>query len=883
MPEQQRASRGVAFRRPAPLRSQVSRARVVVAILVSGLGAGLAHAATYTGTVFEDINYGGGAGRSLTASGGVPLANVTVELYRISNGNLLATTTTNVSGFYTPTSTGTNAAAPVYVRVVNGTVRSSRAGGAACTTCVPVQTFRTNAPGGVVVNVTDHVGGEVPGSSDAVINPGSGQFASLTAGGRVPQSITQVSGVSLSGIDFGFNFDTIVNTRDVSACAPANSSYPCQGSLRQFLINANALTGEGALSQSGSGQIDGSTAFLPSGFESSIFMIPNALANAGQNTTYANQLSGAGVAVIALSAALPALSSGNARIDGTTQTVNVGNTNGGTVGTGGTVGVDAIPLPTFPRPEVQVSAAGTVLTVSGGSSAVLGLAFSQGYLLLSGTGCLARNNLVGMTATGDSSADSSAAYGITFTGGNSTVRNNFVTVNNSGIRTDGGATGSLVTLNEVARPTFGHNNTFDGILLVGTISSIQVTANLTREQRGGGIEVGFGSGASASNITITNNTVRNNGFATGGSGAASTEPIGMAAYDYAGTNVVFSRNLIRDNAGAGVLIMQATGTRISQNSFSSNGGLSIDLDPRNIEPNGLGAPQGVTINDNGDSDTGPNSLRNYPVVASASLIGTELSLAGFARPGSAVELYIAQADPTGFGEGLTYLGTLTEGSPADLDATTGIYGPANINGIAQGTDNTNRFSFRITAPAGVAIGTRLTGTATLVGETSEFGGNVLVTGGPALRVAKTVAPTSDPINGVTNPKSIPGSVQLYNLRVTNQGGGPIDNNAVAIVDNVPANTRLFVGNLGAPGSGPVEFVNGSPSSALTWTFTALNSTTDDVDFSNDGGTSWTYVPVPDANGYDAAVTHLRLRPKGTMPGNGGGDPWFELRFRVTVN
>ena len=79
-------------------------------------------------------------------------------------------------------------------------------------------------------------------------------------------------------------------------------------------------------------------------------------------------------------------------------------------------------------------------------------------------------------------------------------------------------------------------------------------------------------------------------------------------------------------------------------------------------------------------------------------IGTELSLAGFARPNSAIELYIAQADPTGFGEGLTYLGTLTEGSPADLDTTTGIYGPANINGLAQGTDNTNRFSFRIAAP-----------------------------------------------------------------------------------------------------------------------------------------------------------------------------------------
>jgi hypothetical protein len=357
----------------------------------------------------------------------------------------------------------------------------------------------------------------------------------------------------------------------------------------------------------------------------------------------------------------------------------------------------------------------------------------------------------------------------------------------------------------------------------------------------------------------------------------------MAAYDYAGSSVVFSRNLIRDNAGPGLLVMNANGTTITQNSFNSNGGISIDLDPRSIDPNGLGTPQGVTINDNGDADAGPNGLRNYPVNTSATLIGTELSLGGYARPGSAIELYVAQADPSGFGEGLNYLGVLTEGSVADLDATTGTYGPANVNGLAQGTDTTNKFSFRITAPGGVAIGTTLTGTATISNETSEFSGNVVVTGGPTLLVAKTVAPTSDPINGATNPKSIPGSVQLYNLRVTNQGSGPVDNNAVVVVDPVPANTKLFVGNLGGAGSGPIAFVNGSPSSALTWTFTALNSTTDDVDFSNDGGATWTYVPVPDANGYDAAVTTLRLRPKGTMPGNAGGNPYFELRFRVTVN
>jgi hypothetical protein len=110
----------------------------------------------------------------------------------------------------------------------------------------------------------------------------------------------------------------------------------------------------------------------------------------------------------------------------------------------------------------------------------------------------------------------------------------------------------------------------------------------------------------------------------------------------------------------------------------------------------------------------------------------------------------------------------------------------------------------------------------------------------------------------------------------------VDNNSVSIVDKVPANTRLFVGNLGAPGSGPVAFVNGTPSSALTWTFTALNSATDDLDFSNDGGATWSYVPVPDVAGYDAAVTDIRMRPRGLMPGGVGG-PNFELRFHVMVD
>jgi parallel beta-helix repeat protein len=829
-------------------------------------------AATFTGTVFEDANYGGGPGRSRLASGGTGLANARVELYRISDGLLMDTDTTSASGAYSLSSGNTSAS--MRVRVVNGSVRSARTNGSGCTTCVPVQTFRTNASGGSAQPVTNLVGGENPALSDANANAGSANYSTLTATGRVPQSITTATPAgnnsTISGIDFGFNFSTVVNIRDAATCTPASSSYPCQGSLRQFLINANALGGEASLVQAGSGQLDGIAASLPSGYESSIFMIPTGV------------LSG-GVAVIPLAGALPIVTGPNTRLDATTQTVNMGNTNAGTLGSGGSVGVDGISLPTFPRPEVQLTAGDTTVTLSGNGSAILGFALRQGYISLSATGCLARNNLVGMTATGSSMDNSAAAYGITFQGANSTVRNNYVTVNNSGIRTDNGGSGSLITLNEVARPAFGHTNTFDGILLVGSVSSIQVTANLTRDQQGGGIEVGHGGGATASNITVTNNTVRGNGFVNVGGGPASSEPIGMDVYAASGVGVVFSRNVVRDNAGAGIVVISSTGIQITQNAFSSNGDLSIDLDPRGLDPNSMGAPQGVTLNDSGDTDAGPNGLRNYPVIVNAVLVGSELTFGGFARPGSAIELYIAQPDATGFGEGLTYLGTYVEGSAADLAATTGTYGPANINGRAQGTDTTNRFSFRITVPAGVSIGTALTSTATLGGETSEFGGNVTVSAGPSLLVTKLVSSLNDPVNGGTKPKSIPGSTQVYTVRVTNQGTGAVDGNTVLITDKIPANTKLFVGNLGAPGSGPVAFVNGTPSSALTWTFTALNNLADDLDFSNDGGSTWTYVPSADAQGCDAAVTDIRMRPKGTMPGQGSGSPTFDLQFRVVVN
>jgi uncharacterized repeat protein (TIGR01451 family) len=144
-------------------------------------------------------------------------------------------------------------------------------------------------------------------------------------------------------------------------------------------------------------------------------------------------------------------------------------------------------------------------------------------------------------------------------------------------------------------------------------------------------------------------------------------------------------------------------------------------------------------------------------------------------------------------------------------------------------------------------------------------------------VVKSVTLVSDPVDGAILPKSIPGAVLKYSITVTNTGFA-MDSGTVAVTDPIPANTKLYVRDLGAAGSGPVAFSQGVPSSGMTYTYSSLSSTTDNIDFSNNNGSTYTYTPTPDANGYDAAVTNIRVRPQGADPSLGV----FTLTFQITV-
>ncbi len=192
-----------------------------------------------SGVVFEDVNYGGGGGRNLaTAAADAPTFSVgrdgvTVELYGVSD-NFLSSTITAVGGSY---SFSGLALASYTVRVVNDTVTSSRPGSDGSE--LAVQTYRSDGVSEAAGDGAKKVGGERPSNEDAAANSGAQPLASLQGTDLdidgVPewtQSIVAVDASSgdVTGVDFGFNFDVVVNTNDAG-----------QGSLRQFILNANLL------------------------------------------------------------------------------------------------------------------------------------------------------------------------------------------------------------------------------------------------------------------------------------------------------------------------------------------------------------------------------------------------------------------------------------------------------------------------------------------------------------------------------------------------------------------------------------------------------------------------------------------------------------------
>jgi Right handed beta helix region/SdrD B-like domain len=767
---------------------------------------------TISGTVFEDVNYGGGAGRSLAASGGAGLANARVELYD-NSGTFVAATATAVGGAYTFTGVGSGA---YTVRVVNSSVTSSRAGASASQ--VGVMTYRTEAASGTAVAVTDHVGGLDPASVDAAAGAGGtvlwtlcaaenatcsfagtrivryGAYAAgssrwttrvLTGGTACTngvfgdpysgvgkncyvlndsyQSVANVAvgTAAVSGIDFGFNFSTIVNTN--------NSG---QGSLRQFITNASALGGKAALAQSGNRRDLGNVAqALPAATETSIFMIPGGVSVGGLRSTVPSQLT-SGVAPIVLTSSLPQVALAGVSLDGSTQTANVGDTNAGLLGTGGTVGVDALTLSQVPRPEVELTFASlsSGITIAANNVTVRALALRSTGAAALGNGAVALNNdttgaviegnVIGTRATAlvDPGAGQYVGVGVYSNGADSgTVRNNLITYfTTTGVQLAGTLSSTwTISGNEIRDGGLDFDNT-DGVALTSA-TAVTVSGNRITGMSTQGIVFGSGSGTGAQ---IVNNTFSGNGV--GPANAASGQSNVVVARSGA-SGVRVEANVITANYGAGIAInsgaigialtrnlVYGNGTIASRNGTAATGQIDIDLNAAADNAN-LGTAPFVTANDSGDADAGGNNLQNFPVLSSAVISGgTQLIVSGTLNSNAGgyyrIEFFgNSSQHASGNGGGQTYLGF------------------ANV-----ATDGSGNASFSTTLTATVAMGSYVTATAAksdasyaTLTDTSEFSPNVQA----GLSVQGTVFEDVNYGGGAGRSRAASGGVGLDGARV----------------------------------------------------------------------------------------------------------------------
>ncbi|MFM9978987.1 MAG: hypothetical protein ACKVOP_13210 [Sphingomonadaceae bacterium] len=139
---------------------------------------------------------------------------------------------------------------------------------------------------------------------------------------------------------------------------------------------------------------------------------------------------------------------------------------------------------------------------------------------------------------------------------------------------------------------------------------------------------------------------------------------------------------------------------------------------------------------------------------------------------------------------------------------------------------------------------------------------------PVLSVIKTSAPFSDPANGTTDPKLIPGGDLLYTITVNNADSSPVDLNGTVITDPLPGTVTFYNADIDDAGPLTTNFAFNAGTSGLS--FGAANFT-----YSNNGGATYAYAPAP---GYDPAVNALRFAPTGSMAANSS----FSVQFRVRI-
>jgi hypothetical protein len=344
---------------------------------------------------------------------------------------------------------------------------------------------------------------------------------------------------------------------------------------------------------------------------------------------------------------------------------------------------------------------GNLIGTNASDTAALGNLYAG--LLLDG----GNNLLIGGSSAGDGNVVSGTVYddGIDIETDNALIQGNWIGTDATGTISIPNAIYGIVALYFTSGATIG-----------GTTAG---AGNLISNNGASGIDI------LAANTLVQGNTIESNvsdGVTIGG---YSFSP---AADNTIGGTVAGAGNVIANNGGAGVNVVDPgftglnLGNAILSNSIYGNAALGIDL-----------GGDGVTMNHSGGLIPGPNGYENYPVLSSAVTSASQTTIDGSLNA-AASETFTIQffsnviADPSGYGQGQTYLGSIPVTTNSSGDAT-----------------------FSATLNFGLTPGLAISATATDPnGNTSEFGLDVTLTDPPKAAVVRSGGPSTATVDQALN-------------------------------------------------------------------------------------------------------------------------------------
>ncbi|MGI9516708.1 MAG: Ig-like domain-containing protein, partial [Pirellulaceae bacterium] len=587
---------------------------------------------TLGGHLFNDVDADG-----YVAHDGLEFEAATVHLYLDANGDglfdnsdlLIRTTTTDNSGHYYFNGIGDF----THFVVVDSTTLAPHQGYNTGTSQADVWAEQTYGSTGSLVTDT---------GVDSYTTTSGALFGGRTATGSDDladaSTAEHVTRVSMSGadnyeVDFGFSFNVVTNLEGGDVAA--TSGHTVQGSLRQFMINANSIVG------------DNTMRFVP-------------VVDHNELVRETWQL--------VVTELLPELTDAGTTIDGQAYSfrdgLNMVDLNADEIGTPGTlVGVNEYALDLIDRPELELVAGATLqygLMVKADNTTVSGLrvdGFGDGTILDGGVQLIDADDFVLQY----SHLVNAAGANLAVDGGlGGLVQHNLIEGGDAfGIFMDGngGQTNDdwLITdnfiMNNADQFAYG-----DGIDVEGN-SNVTIRHNLFSGNAGSGVDSYQNTGV----LIVDENTVVGNGY--GGS-----ETSGIRLF---GSNHEVTSNVVQDNAGAGVYAVgggaaspgPALHNLISMNEFGGNDGIAIDLGEQAATALELNRGDGVSDFSVFSPDYAQEGIQN-PVLNSSVLDAGSTEIRGMAGPNQRIEFYAAVADTDSsdtsggenYGEGIKYLG-----------------------------------------------------------------------------------------------------------------------------------------------------------------------------------------------------------------------------------